>query len=207
MRWRKRRYGDNRSLLQKFRELPWYKELGIFAAVTLVLSLFVWIGYGLLGRERQVSTIELFSWQRVVNIQDYATYHYNKTKWKKSGAFNVRTWTEMEYHLMDEEWESVRYYEYDRNEWRHFRSVVAAGNDHNPYWPDYKLGMGPLGKQNQVSDTPESYSIHVVNDEGERRVFECPQSTWDRYEKGETVIAVLNGFGSVQELDRLEVAE
>lgn len=204
-----------RSLLQKFRDLPWYGELGIFVLVTFLVTLSVWTTYGLLGREKQVSTIELLSWERVINIEAFRVVHYSRERSTHPDAYNVRTWTESRPVVTTTsngrggtstsvKIVTDRYYEYDNNEWRHFRAVVAAGNDQEPHWPEYSLGVGPLGKENRVSDRPETYRVHVVNDSGVRRAFITEQEEWQAYNKGETVIAVLSGFGSVKGLERVE---
>lgn len=207
-----------KSSLQRFRDLPWYQEVGILAGVAFFLSLPVWLTYGLAGREKQVSTVENFYWKRIIKIETFRVVHESKTSWSPpNDAYNVKEWTEWwteSHNTYDDKGnidgsyttlESETYYSYDVNRWKYLREVKADAWDHTPHWPKYELAMGPLGKENRLGKKPTYYEIHITGDEGSK-VFKTTQKVWDRYKMGETVVAVVNGFGWVLQLEQLEAS-
>ena len=208
-----------RQAIEDFRAMPWYKEIGAFLGVSCVIALIAWGGYGFFGREDQIGKVQGFRWERVIKIETYRMVHYKRTGYKRSGAYNVRTWTEsypVTHTTTDSKGntstsvsiETDRYYEYDRNEWCYLRKVVAWAPDHKPHWPAYALARGPLGEWNRVASKHQTYEIFVLCEAEENiktlLTFKPKHVEWEKYAEGESVVATLNGFGWVQSLAQLE---
>lgn len=153
----------------------------------------------LLIRRTQIARIAGFSWQRKVELEHYiwmqessyegypegcrnqysttetdytyeVTGHNTKTTQNPDGT--TSTTTEPVYSMVPH----IRTkYIYEIQQWCKSRDVIARGDDHNPFWPQYDLD---LLTHERVRATEEKYLVHFQTEKGKQYQHKLPESEW-----------------------------
>lgn len=83
------------------------------------------------------------------------------------------------------------YYEVDK--WEFERSVDTKGNDHEPYFGEYRLKSGE--RKGEESST---YYITAVNSKGKEKRYTLPYSEWINVDEGDNLNVVVRPFGKIE---------
>ncbi len=87
-------------------------------------------------------------------------------------------------------------YVYDIDKWVVDRTEVAAGRDHQPYWP-----TAELEEDEREGEKTESYLVEFTDSEDKRYEWETPLAEWQKFEEGQSIVLKLNALGQVSEVE------
>lgn len=87
------------------------------------------------------------------------------------------------------------WYTYEIEKWVLDRTETASGHNHQVYWPEVSLA-----DNERIGERSESYAVEFVDAEGKTYTELLPYDDWLDYEAGEKVIAQVDIFGEVMEL-------
>ena len=86
----------------------------------------------------------------------------------------------------------TKYY-YEVEKWEFERSVDTKGNDHEPYFGEYRLKSGE-----RKGEETSTYYIIAVNSKGREKRYTLSYSDWTNVNEGETLSVVVHIFGKIK---------
>lgn len=114
--------------------------------------------------------------------------------------YERHTWTETEeepvYKYVDV-YQTKYYYYIDR--WVYKRSVDTSGTDKNPYFGEITLGYNE-----RKNGTTTSYSIDVINSNGEAKTYSISEENWRKIDKGDTLDVEISKLGTLTNIINIQ---
>lgn len=89
------------------------------------------------------------------------------------------------------------YYYIDR--WVYKRSIDTSGTDKNPYFGEITLGYNE-----RKNGTTTSYSIDVINSNGEAKTYSISEENWRKIDKGDTLDVEISKLGTLTNIINIQ---
>ncbi len=162
----------------------------------------------------------LANWEWHVDTQKWDKRHYPDTgaahptcgnRGGCGGTYNVRTWEESTTTYSTDSDGNTTYdttydkrYEYDHDEWVHYKTFSLTGKDKHPTSPNYSLDYPQTAarkqKQSQVGGIRRLHRVFLSCEDGKDRIWITTEPLWMPWDKGDNCSVVTTGFGEVKRL-------
>ncbi len=87
-------------------------------------------------------------------------------------------------------------YTYNIDRWKYYRSATAAGHDHKPYWPDFRLNT-----KEREGARRETYMVNFVNKKGKILTYTARTlQEWLFFHNDKSYKAMVNNLGTITQI-------